>query len=380
MKSSLEYSLQALEAAPEQVHFRFNVAFVQIQIASLAYGLPESGRTLVDVEAAAQGLDEAIETLMDIAKGPNPPFPRNDIEQRANMGKNTMRKQLERATTSQREYEEKNAARLEQARGQREAEIKKREDEKRAIVEAALAQKAKIKEERERIAARDREIIEDKMQEAERKAREEEANYTTDEETGERRKREKKKAAAGKPRRGKKAAESDDDLIDDRSAASFSGGSDDEHDGGEGNKKKSRKSAKRRSMTPAEDGEPKKRRKLMKSKAVKESAASSKFKSSERIVDSDEDEDVQEMDRNEALAGKVNAEVVAREEAEQAERDDQLDQMSDEEDEAAVVAAQSRRKKRAVVVDEDESEVEDKDVSMVDETAPAAGSETGGGD
>lgn len=375
MKSSLEYSLRALEAAPEQAHFRFNVAFVQIQIASLVYSLPEASRSLADVETAASGLDEAIETLMDIAKGPNPPFPRNDIEQRANMGKNTMRKQLERAMGSQREYEDKNAARLEQAKQQRDAEIKVREDQKRATADAALAQKAKIKEERQRIAERDREIIEDKIQEAERKAREDEANYTTDEETGEKKKREKKKAAPGKGRRGKKAADSDDDLIDDRSAASGS-----DSDGSSSQRKKKRKSTKRSSVTPAEDGEPKKRRKLMKSKAVKET--SSKFKSSERIVDSDDDEGVQEMDHNEGLAAKVNEEVVDRENAE---LDDQLDQMSDEEE---TVATQSRRKKRAVV-DEDEDEDDDApapvaaadgDVSMVDETAPAAGSESHGGD
>lgn len=180
MKTSLEYSLRALEAAPEQTHFRFNVAFVQIQIASLVYSLPDSARTLVEVEAAAKGLDEAIDSLMDIAKSPNPPFPRNDIEQRANMGKNTMRKQLERATTSQREYETKNAARLEEARKQREAEIKKREDEKRALAEAEQERRRLIKEERERIAQEDRRIIEERIIEEQQRREREEADLTTD--------------------------------------------------------------------------------------------------------------------------------------------------------------------------------------------------------
>ncbi|KAK5006044.1 protein required for normal CLN1 and CLN2 G1 cyclin expression, partial [Cryomyces antarcticus] len=61
MKTSLEYSQRALEVAPEQVHFRFNVAFVQIQIAQLTYTLPESQRSLSDVMAASAGLDAAID-------------------------------------------------------------------------------------------------------------------------------------------------------------------------------------------------------------------------------------------------------------------------------------------------------------------------------
>ena len=122
IKTALEFSNRALESSPEQLHFKFNVAFVQIQIAQLIYTLPEATRTLVDLEAAANGLDEAIESLMAIARSPNPPFPKNDIEQRANMGRNTMRKQLDRALQGQRDFESKNASRLEQARQQREAE------------------------------------------------------------------------------------------------------------------------------------------------------------------------------------------------------------------------------------------------------------------
>ncbi|CAD0055823.1 unnamed protein product [Aureobasidium pullulans] len=76
IKTALEFSNRALESSPEQLHFKFNVAFVQIQIAQLIYTLPEATRTLVDLEAAANGLDEAIESLMAIARSPNPPFPK----------------------------------------------------------------------------------------------------------------------------------------------------------------------------------------------------------------------------------------------------------------------------------------------------------------
>lgn len=390
MKSSLEYSLRAAEAAPEQVHFRFNIAFVQLQIASLVYSMVDSARTLVDVETAAQGLDEAIETLMDIAKGPNPPFPRNDIEQRANMGKNTMRKQLERALTSQRDYENKNAERLEQARSQRDAEIKKREDQKRAMAEAADQKRRLVKQERERIAEQDRAIIEDKIAEEQRRKEREAADMTTDvssptvlchfahttninqDETGEKKKREKRK----KGPKGRRTKE-DDDLIDDRDDEGFD--SDSASDGDAGKKKRK---PTRRSTTPGDDGEegePRKtkRRKLeRKSKVVKEN---NKFKSSEMVVDSDSDDaGVQEANQNSALASKVNEDAV---EEENAELDAQLENMSDDEE---AVATQSRRKKRAVV-DEDEEEDDEapaavnEDVPMVDDTAPAAGNETSAG-
>lgn len=51
---------KALELAPDQVIYQFNVAFVQFQLAQTIRPLPENQRTLADMEAAAIGLDEAI--------------------------------------------------------------------------------------------------------------------------------------------------------------------------------------------------------------------------------------------------------------------------------------------------------------------------------
>ncbi|KAK1020332.1 protein required for normal CLN1 and CLN2 G1 cyclin expression, partial [Friedmanniomyces endolithicus] len=115
-KTSLELSKQALELSPENINLRFNVAFVQIQLATLLIQLPEAQKTLVDVEEAGVGLDEAIETFGEIARGPQPPFPHGDLEARANMGKNTMKRQLAQAGEKQAEYERKNASRLDDAR------------------------------------------------------------------------------------------------------------------------------------------------------------------------------------------------------------------------------------------------------------------------
>lgn len=371
MKTALEFSNRALEASPDQVHFKFNVAFVQIQIAQLIYTLPEAARTLVDLENAATGLDEAIESLMAIARSPNPPFPKHDIEQRANMGRNTMRKQLDRALQSQRDFEQKNASRLEQARQQREAEIKKRQDEKRALEEAQEERRRKIAEERQRMQEQDREIIEQKIEEeAERKAREE-AELTTDEETGGRKKREKKPKGG---RRKKKGGDSDSDIINDDDEGSDADG--DAEFSGKDKRRKQRRS--RSAVSDDEDGEKpkkKKRRKLERKGKVPEPKG--KFKSSEMVVDSDSDDAaVTAQNENERLAEKINDEDDAQRETPTAADES----MAEGEDEDGAVV-ERRRKKPARVIDEDDEDEDEApaapngDVSMVDETAPAAGNE-----
>lgn len=271
MKSSLDYSRRALGIATSQIHFKFNIAFVQIQLAQLIYTLPESQRTLTEVQAASEGLDDAIESFTEIAQSKNPPYPKHDIEQRANMGRNTMRRQLERAIQSQREYEEKNAARLQEAREAREAEMKRREEERKKAEETAAEEKKKIQEERNEILALNRELVEKRAEEERRK---EELEYTTDSETGERVKRKKKPRAAGGKRK-KKGEESDSETE------------------GEGSRRR-RKGAKATEdetsgITSMDEHAPrtKKKRKL-----ARKGGKEDKFKSSEMVVDSDEDDDV----------------------------------------------------------------------------------------
>ena len=381
MKTSLDFSQAALDAAPDQNIYQFNVAFVRMQIAQLIYTLQETVRTLAEVETASAGLDAAIESLLEIAKSSNPPFPRHDIEQRANMGRNTMRKQLERAMQSQRDYEAKNAARLEQARQTRDAEIKKRQDEKRVMEEKIEEQKRKLREERERMMEEDRLIAEAKAEEE--KSREQ-ADYTTDEETGERKKREKKRGGGGAGKRKKKGEESDTDPDGDEDA---------DYGGGGGKKGRDRSASGTRSVD-GEDGEEsarpkkKKRRKLeRKGKGASSSAAVSKFKSDEKIIDSDSDDaGVERQNENARLARKLRRGPQA-EDPDSPPADGELETGAgqDDDDEDAVVERTRRPKKSTRVVDEDEDDEDDDDagaavngngdVSMVDESGPAAGNE-----
>ncbi|KAH9842239.1 tetratricopeptide repeat protein 1-like [Teratosphaeria destructans] len=343
-KTALDMSKQALELAKDNISFRFNVAFVQIQLATLLAGLSEAQRTLLDVEEVSAGLEAAIDTFSDIAKNPNAPFPRGDLEARANMGRNTMRKQLSAAVEKQREYETKNASRIAEAKRKREEEIARREEEKRKAAAEADEQRRRIAEERERIAQEDRELIRRRMEEE--KAREE-AEYTTDPETGERKKRE-KKPKEKRQKRKKKGDDSDSDGL----------GLDSDVDGGT---KKGRKS--RATSTPAtgDDEEAprrKKKRKLeRKGQATKTNA---KYKSSEMVEDSSDD------DGDGIAAPNGGARDVATPGAA-----DEDQEMVDEE-EAAVAKASQRKRGNRVVDDEDEDEEGGVGQST---TAPAAGAE-----
>ncbi|KAJ9195394.1 hypothetical protein DTO021D3_8374 [Paecilomyces variotii] len=322
MKAALDYAQRAREVAPEQIHLEFNVAFVQNQIALLVYSLPETQRTVQDVQEASAGLDEAIEAFDRIAKAKNPPYPRGALEQRANMGRNTIRKQLERALQSQKEYEEKNAIKLQQAREAREAEIRRREEEVRKAREAEEERKKKIAEERQRMVEEAARLA---QQRAEEERAREEAELTTDEETGTKTKRTKRKPS----KRKKKAedAESDGDS-----------------------------SRRGRSTEPPSDGEsaPKKRRRLERRSAAKENT---KYKSSEIVVDSDSEE-----------GGVDNARTA------ESDHDEQMGGAGDE-DEGVV---RSRRKiTRRIEDDDDEEEEEAEAAAPADDDDDLFGEKSG---
>ncbi|KAI1378299.1 TPR-like protein [Hypoxylon crocopeplum] len=257
-KTALSYAEKALETSTDQVHFKFNVAFVQIQQVQHLMNVPETQRTLAQLEEASEGLEAAIVALDEIAAHPQPPYPKADLEQRANMARNTQRKQLGRQIESQREYEEKNKEKLAAALEQRQAELKRREEERQKALELERERLEKIRKEREEIAARDRELAEQRAEEERTRA---EAEMTTDSETGAKVKRKRKpKVKSGgeakpKSRSRKKKGEGDESESE-------------------------------------EERQPKKKRKLATKKE------SNKYKSAEIVVDSsDEDDPLERADR-----------------------------------------------------------------------------------
>ncbi|CAG84034.1 hypothetical protein B0I72DRAFT_135047 [Yarrowia lipolytica] len=149
----LKYLDTALELCRKAVELQadpsttFNVAFIQFQVAEVLRKTEASKRQLSEIEAAIKGMTEAIASLKELASSDTPPFPKEELEQRASMG-NTVVKQLERALAEQKEYDEANNAKLEEARQYVLQREEKAAAEKAAAEQAAAEKAAKLEEER----------------------------------------------------------------------------------------------------------------------------------------------------------------------------------------------------------------------------------------
>ena len=372
MKTSLDYSRQALSLNPDEVFLKFNIAFVQIQLASLVQGLADSKRTVVDVEFAIDGLDEAIEAFIEISKAPRPPYPRNDIEQRANMGRNTIRKQLDRALQAQREYEDANAAKITEARKARENELRRREEAKRKAAEEEAERKRKLQGERERLIASARELAEKRDEESRLR---EEAEYTEDSD-GNRVKRKGRRTGGKRKKKG-----SDNDIVSDSADLSEV----------DAPTKKKRREKRGSGAEDEEGGKPRKKRKLARKS---EGKTNSKYKSAEMVVDSEEDAGSGAAGGRDPFDLSDDEDGIAPPTATQAAGADEDIEMKDaieedDEDEDAIVAPK-RKVARRIEDDEDDEEEEaeglgknafadDGPEPLVDDSVGAAGNPDGGG-
>lgn len=253
------------------------------------------------MEAAAAGLDEAIKTFSAVARSKNPPYPPQDIDLRAAMGRNSLAGQLARAIEAQRTYESANAAKLAGARAKREAEVRNRQEEERKRREAEQVKKAELAEQRRRMVEESREYTKRKMEEEEAR-RVVQDDYESGEDGIPGEKGNKKRRIGGGVRRGKKVKR-EDGAID---------SSDSEKDGAESQRKK---------WSKRDDGEdtaavdrPKKRKRLTKSGGASaiggKKRDTGKYKSAE-TVDSDEDLDDDDM----GLASQNTAPVKSEDEA-----------------------------------------------------------------
>ncbi|KAF4335125.1 tetratricopeptide repeat 1 [Fusarium beomiforme] len=337
---ALECAQKALEVAPEQMHYKFNVAFVQIQLVTMIQGLAENKRSTEQLQKAAEGLEAAITSLDEIAAHPQTPYPKHDVEQRANMARNTLRKQLERAIGKQKEWEEKNKEKIQAAKELREAELRRREEERQKVLDEERERQEKIRKEREEIAAQDRMLAEKRAEEERARA---EAEMTTDSETGEKVKRKRKTAprVSGEPKPKR------------------SGG------------KKKKKSDRQDDESEEEEERTKKRRRLTKKE-------STKFKSAEIIVDSDEENDHEDDELERAERNIDREETPLSEADEKAVGDDNMEvddganqEGEDEDEDEDAPRQQHKRARRGRVVDSDE---EDNDAE--DAPARASGDES----
>jgi RNA polymerase-associated protein CTR9 len=317
-RTALDYAKQAVHIVPSDLGSQFNVAFLQFQIAQEMIRLEPSHKTLEEVNEATEGLQAAVVTLDNMAKAENPPFPRNDLISRANMGRNTMATQLERTRAKQAAHEDENASKLEQARKLREKEVARKEEEKRRVEEAAAQKRQRILEETERIAARDRELMEARGMDEDKRRDEDDDREAR---RAERKARGRGEGGKSGSKRKKKAAHDD--------SASEPGLTDDDDD--EAPRSRRRTQSGTEGLSDEERPREKKKRKLQ-----RKSEPAGKYKSAE-FIDDDSDE-------GDAGAKTATAPATAGEE-------------SGEEGVAAAAAAAARpRKGRNVVDDEDDED------------------------
>ncbi|CAM9022698.1 unnamed protein product [Wickerhamomyces anomalus] len=149
----VEYSIKALDVAQNTnlkkliPSLKYNVAFVQFNIAQFIQKQNIAKRTVDDINKALDGLKEAIDTLNDLANDKYPPYPAEILKQRASMGTNTLINQLERAIKEQKEYEIKFEHRLKEAQESREKERQKAELEEQRRKEEEAKKEAQYREE-----------------------------------------------------------------------------------------------------------------------------------------------------------------------------------------------------------------------------------------
>ncbi|KAK4198173.1 hypothetical protein QBC40DRAFT_266977 [Triangularia verruculosa] len=347
-KMALEYTQKALDVAPEQAHFKFNVAYVQIILADALQKFSPQDRNSFQLEQAAEGLEQAIKALDEIAAGPNPPYPKHDIEQRANMARNTVRKQLDRALQAQKEYEATNKQKRDAAIEQRQAELRRKEEGRKKAEEAKRLEQEKIRKEREEIAARDRVLA---GQRAEEERARMEAEMTTDSETGEKVKRKKRSGGGGGgARRSERERSGEPSTQRPR----------------KGRAERKKKPSRRRDESESEGEEegrsgrapPKKRARL----ASKKEAQSGKYKSAEIVVDSS---DEGEHDYNDDEDPLERAERVMERKAKRSSRSEDRSSGSEEEEDNYRRRSTSRRQKSTGSDDEDRMAVDERDGSPV---------------
>lgn len=374
MNSSLDFMRRALSTQPDSPHLRFNLAFIQFNIAQLIISLLDPERTLEDVQSAKVGLEEAVSTFEDVANGKNPPYPKHALDQRAAMSKGSMMKQIDRALAHQADYERQNSEKLAEAKRKRMTEIEARQ--------AATARRQAEEDAREAEVAKKRA---DMITEAEKQAEKfraealarEAAEYTTDEETGERKKREKKvRTKRGLPvdgdskerksRKRKQRAGSEDGFIerDDEGGAD----SDASHRGG--------RMKSRTPLSESEEEHPKKKKKLArKGGRLVKGEREGKYKSAAVVVDSDESGDDAVATPKSATKDSINGRsetLISRADDGDVEMQ-QADELDDDPAEEVVKAIPRQRKQLRTIADEDEED-EDAAEQLAARAAPRSGS------
>lgn len=152
-KTAFKYVKQSYEIEPIPA-YKFNITYIQYQLADFVRKLPVSKRNMTDLEDCIKGLEDSIVVLNAMAdsKDGHPPYPAEDLKLRAVAGGNLL-KQLEKALEEQKQHEQGFEARFKEARrlkeeeefAKQQEELKKKE-ELNKIEEKLIAERKELEQ------------------------------------------------------------------------------------------------------------------------------------------------------------------------------------------------------------------------------------------
>jgi len=153
IQSSLRAAQDALALHPSDDTIRFNIATIQHKAVDLVSELPAARRTVVNIELAIRGGEEAQATFAELGanRAPNLPYNVDMAQQRESYGRTLMRRAVE-ILPGQREFEAEQAEVAEAARREREAERARLAELEAARLEEIRLRNAELAEQRRELA------------------------------------------------------------------------------------------------------------------------------------------------------------------------------------------------------------------------------------
>lgn len=149
LNKALQFSQRALKVTGNHKNsLKYNVSFVQFQIADVLIKANVNERKIEDLESSIENLHEAINILKDLASDneKHPPYPKTDLKTRANLG-DTLLNRLNVSLTETKEYNEQLKDKLQEAKKIRETEIAERQElEKAKQLELQQQEEERVKE------------------------------------------------------------------------------------------------------------------------------------------------------------------------------------------------------------------------------------------
>lgn len=167
LKKSLQCSEEALaKATGVKSSLRYNVSFIQFQIADFITKLPIEERSLDDINEAITNLNFAIETLNSLAskEEEHPPYPKSELKARADLGETTLLNRLNASLDETRQSIAQLEGKLEEAKKLREEAEAKRVKEQELIFAERKAREEQIALERAKLQEQATQWVEESRQ------------------------------------------------------------------------------------------------------------------------------------------------------------------------------------------------------------------------